>query len=58
MPFLAGRGQAGRGFFGLGSVPGSPTFTNTQTTVTEQNSQLTVSFIEPAFNGRITYYWI
>lgn len=58
MPFLAGRGQAGRGIFGLGSVPGAPTFTNTQITVTEGNNQLTVSFIPPTFNGRITYHGI
>jgi hypothetical protein len=58
MPFLAGRGQAGRGMFGLGGVPGIPTFTNTLTTVTEGNNQLTVSFIPPAFNGRISDHWI
>jgi hypothetical protein len=58
MPFLAGRGQAGRGMFGLGGIPGAPTFFNILTTVTEGNAQLTVEFIAPAFNGRISDYWI
>jgi hypothetical protein len=58
MPFLAGRGQSGRGMFGLGGVPGAPTFFNASTTVAEGNGQLTVDFIAPAFNGRINHYWI
>lgn len=58
MPFLAGRGQAGRGIFGLGGIPGAPTFANVITAVTEGNNQLTVSFIAPAFNGRINHHWV
>ncbi len=58
MPFLAGRGQSGRGMFGLGGVPGAATFFNAATAVTPGNSQATVDFIEPSFNGRIIYYWI
>ena len=58
MPFLAGRGQAGQGIFGLGGIPGAPTITSIFTAVTEGNNQLTVEFIAPAFNGRISNYWI
>jgi hypothetical protein len=58
MPFLSGRGQAGRGMFGLGGIPGAPTFFNTATAVTPDNNQATVDFIAPDFNGRIIHYWI
>ena len=58
MPFLSGRGQTGRGYFGLGAVPGAPTFANVITAATEGNAQLPVTFIVPAFDGRITYYWL
>jgi hypothetical protein len=58
MPFLAGRGQGGRGMFGLGGIPGAPTFLNTSTAITPGNNQATVDFIVPSFNGRIIHYWI
>jgi hypothetical protein len=56
MPFLAGRGQAGRGIFGLGAVPGAPTFGVTP--ATEGNVSIPVTFIAPAFNGRTHYNWL
>jgi hypothetical protein len=56
MPFLAGRGQAGRGMFGLGSVPGAPTFAVTP--ATEGNASIPVTFVAPAFNGRTHYHWL
>ena len=58
MPFLAGRGQGGRGMFGLGGIPGAPTFLNPSTAAAEGDGQLTVSFSPPAFNGRIIHHWI
>jgi hypothetical protein len=60
MPFLNSQGsfKPGRGFFAAGTIPGAPTFFNALSTVTEGNSQLTVDFIPPAFNGRINHYWI
>ena len=56
MPFLAGRGQSGRGMFGLGAVPGAPTFANNPGI--DGNVTIPITFIAPAFNGRIRYYWI
>jgi hypothetical protein len=56
MPFLAGRGQGGRGMFGLGAVPGAPTFANNPGI--EGNVSIPVTFIAPAFNGRTSYYWL
>jgi hypothetical protein len=56
MPFLAGRGQAGRGMFGLGGIPGAPTFGFTPGI--DANVSIPVSFIAPAFNGRATHYWL
>jgi len=58
MPFLAGRGQGGRGMFGLGGVPGAPTFANNSTDIVEADQQLVITFIAPAFNGRINHYWL
>lgn len=58
MPFLAGRGQGGRGMFGLGGIPGAPTFLNVSLAATVGNGQATIDFIAPAFNGRTVYYWI
>ena len=60
VPFLNSQGsfKPGRGFFAAGTIPGPPTFVNTLTTVTEQDNQLTVSFVAPAFNGRTSDYWI
>jgi hypothetical protein len=56
MPFLAGRGQAGRGIFGLGGVPGAPTFPNTPGT--EGDVAIPITFIAPAFNGRTNNNWL
>jgi hypothetical protein len=56
MPFLAGRGQAGRGIFGLGAVPGAPTFGVTP--ASEGDVTIPVTFIAPAFNGRTIHYWL
>jgi hypothetical protein len=57
MPFLAGRGQAGRGMFGLGAVPGVPTFPNTPS-ADGSNTSIVVTFAAPAFNGRVSNYRI
>lgn len=47
MPFLAGRGQAGRGMFGLGTTPGAPT----GLVATKSNAQISVAFTAPVFDG-------
>jgi hypothetical protein len=47
MPFLAGRGQASRGYFGGGSTPDAPTSLSS----TPGNQQLTIGFTPPVFNG-------
>ena len=47
MPFLAGRGQSSRGYFGGGTVPNAPTALSS----VPANGQLTVSFTPPEFNG-------
>jgi len=57
MPFLAGRGQAGRGMFGLGGVPGAPTFGLTPGSE-GQDASIPVTFVAPAFNGRTHYNWL
>jgi hypothetical protein len=56
MPYLSGRGQAGRGMFGLGGIPGAPTFGLTP--ATEGDVSIPVTFVAPAFNGRTTYNWL
>jgi hypothetical protein len=56
MPILTGRGQGGRGIFGLGGVPGAPTFANNPGV--EGNISIPVTFIAPAFNGRTHYNWL
>lgn len=60
MPFLSSQGnfKPGRGFFAAGTVPGAPTFTNPATAATEGEGQLPVTFIPPAFDGRIGNNWI
>ena len=57
MPFLAGRGQAGRGMFGLGGVPGVPTF-GFNTGIEGQDASIPVTFVPPAFNGRTSHNWL
>jgi len=57
MPFLAGRGQAGRGMFGLGGIPGAPTFGNNPGTE-GQDVSLPITFAPPAFNGRTGNNWL
>lgn len=54
MPFLGGRGQAARGYFGGGTTPDAPTSLSS----TEGDQQLFISFTPPAFNGglEITNY--
>ena len=47
MPFLGARGQASRGYFGGGTTPGAPT----AVVATRGNTQLSVAFSAPAFNG-------
>lgn len=47
MPFLGGRGQASRGYFGGGSVPDAPT----SAVSTKGNGQISVAFSAPVFNG-------
>jgi len=47
MPFLAGRGQSGRGMFGLGGIPGAPT----SVVSTKGNGQISVAFTAPSFDG-------
>ena len=47
MPFLGARGQASRGYFGGGTPPDAPT----AVVATRGNTQLSVAFSAPAFNG-------
>ena len=47
MPFLGARGQASRGYFGGGTPPDAPT----SVVATRGNTQLSVAFSAPAFNG-------
>ena len=54
MPFLGGRGQASRGYFGAGTTPDAPT----SVVSTKGNGQISVAFSAPVFNGglEITTY--
>lgn len=58
MPFLNSQGsfKPGRGFFAAGTIPGAPTFGITP--ATEGNISIPVTFIAPAFNGRISNNWL
>ena len=47
MPFLGARGQASRGYFGGGTPPDAPT----SVVATRGNTQLSVAFSAPVFNG-------
>ena len=54
MPFLGARGQASRGYFGGGTTPDAPT----SLVATRGNTEISVAFSAPAFNGglNITNY--
>ena len=47
MPFLGGRGQASRGYFGGGTTPNAPT----ALVSTKGNGQISVAFTAPSFDG-------
>jgi hypothetical protein len=47
MPFLGGRGQASRGYFGGGATSDAPT----SVVSTKGNGQISVAFSAPVFNG-------
>lgn len=47
MPFLGGRGQASRGYFGGATTPGAPT----SVVSTKGNGQISVAFTAPSFDG-------
>jgi hypothetical protein len=47
MPFIGGRASASRGFFGGGATPLKPT----SLSAIEGNSQVTISFTNPSFDG-------
>jgi len=47
MPFLGGRGQASRGYFGAATTPGAPT----SVVSTKGNGQISVAFTAPSFDG-------
>ena len=47
MPFLGGRGQASRGYFGGGTTPDAPT----SLVSTKGNGQISVAFSAPSFSG-------
>ena len=47
MPFLGGRGQASRGYFGGGTTPDAPT----ALVSTRGNGQISVAFTAPSFDG-------
>lgn len=50
MPFLGGRGQASRGYFGGGTTPGAPTVG----TATPGDGQISLAFTAPTFDGGLT----
>lgn len=50
MPFLGGRGQASRGYFGGGTTPGAPTVG----AATPGDGQISLAFTAPTFNGGLT----
>jgi Fibronectin type III domain len=50
MPFLGGRGQASRGYFGGGTTPDAPTSLSS----TAGDQQLFVAFTAPVFTGGLT----
>jgi hypothetical protein len=47
MPFLGGRGQASRGYFGAATTPGAPT----SIVSTKGNGEISVAFTAPSFDG-------
>ena len=47
MPFLGGRGQASRGYFGAATTPNAPT----ALVSTKGNGEISVAFIAPSFDG-------
>ena len=47
MPFLGGRGQASRGYFGGGTTPDAPT----SLVSTKGNGEISVAFTAPGFDG-------
>ena len=47
MPFLGGRGQASRGYFGAATTPNAPT----ALVSTKGNGQISVAFTAPSFDG-------
>lgn len=47
MPFLGGRAQASRGYFGGGTTPDAPT----SLVATRGNTEISVAFSAPVFNG-------
>jgi hypothetical protein len=47
MPFLGGRGQASRGYFGAATTPGAPT----SVVSTKGNGEISVAFTAPSFDG-------
>ena len=56
MPFLGGRGQSSKGFFGGGTIPDAPT----SLVSTPGNGQLSIAFIAPTFDGGLpitNYEW-
>ena len=50
MPFLGGRGQASRGYFGGGTTPDAPTSLSS----TPGDQQLFIAFTPPVFTGGLT----
>lgn len=58
MPFLNSQGsfKPGRGFFAAGTIPGAPTFSLNP--AIEADVSIPVTFIAPAFNGRISNNWL
>ncbi len=56
MPFLGGRGQSSKGFFGGGTTPDAPTSLSS----TPGNGQLSIDFVAPTFDGGLpitNYEW-
>jgi hypothetical protein len=55
MPFLAGRGQASRGYFGSGSTPDAPTLGTLTTSISSPNTVSTPSMTQDANNANFSW---
>jgi len=55
MPFLGGRGQSSRGYFGGGTTPGAPTLGTLTTSISPPNTVSTPSMTQDATNANFSW---